>query len=303
MSGPTEFEKMLRFVYTDRVQLTDEDDAIGVFYVAHKYDIGLLLDECVRYLTAETVYRILEVGVLFNNSKLITDCLQFIAEKNGEVVFSEDFLKLEEDTLRMILELDLVQISEVYLFMAVISWANTACWEQNLKDTDTNKRIVLGKCVRLIRFPAMSPDEFRLCQEMAPDFLSTNETNAILRKQFEGYDFRTTPRSKMPVEHCFFNERNLRDSDAFNLDRSHTENGSYFVPEMNLSKISTDQETIPCMDVGVSIFKNRIKKSQKCQSIRLYVNAPRLLKQPLDYLHKKEAVLYFDQTKKKHRKR
>ena len=65
------------------------------------------------------------------------------------------------DTLSAVLDRDSLRIKEAKLFSAVLRWSEAECLRQNLPPGSTeNKRSVLGRVLRQIRFPLMTIEEF-----------------------------------------------------------------------------------------------------------------------------------------------
>ena len=65
------------------------------------------------------------------------------------------------DTLSAVLDRDSLRIKEAKLFSAVLRWSEAECLRQNLPSGSAeNKRSVLGRVLRQIRFPLMTVEEF-----------------------------------------------------------------------------------------------------------------------------------------------
>lgn len=65
------------------------------------------------------------------------------------------------DTLSAVLDRDSLRIKEAKLFSAVLRWSEAECSRQSLPSGSAeNKRSVLGRVLRQIRFPLMTVEEF-----------------------------------------------------------------------------------------------------------------------------------------------
>ena len=73
---------------------------------------------------------------------------------------SEGFLEVDEDTLCTVLERNSLRVREVKLFQAVLRWASVECARREMPDTVENRRSLLERALRLIRFPLMKVEEF-----------------------------------------------------------------------------------------------------------------------------------------------
>ncbi|XP_078540865.1 BTB/POZ domain-containing protein 1 isoform X2 [Lissotriton helveticus] len=160
---PAAFLALLRFLYSDEVQIGPET-VMTTLYTAKKYAVPALEAHCVEFLTkhlrADNAFMLLTQARLFDEPQLATLCLETIDKSTLDAISAEGFTDIDIDTLCAVLERDTLSIRESRLFGAVVRWAEAECQRQQLVVTVDNKQKVLGKAVSLIRFPLMTIEEF-----------------------------------------------------------------------------------------------------------------------------------------------
>ena len=94
--------EMLRYLYSEEVKL-NESNVMQVLYVAKKYILPSLVDECIDFL-----YRILDPGNVFfvlsyaqqyDEKSVVDRCWQVIDRETEEVLKSEEFTTIEKPLL------------------------------------------------------------------------------------------------------------------------------------------------------------------------------------------------------------
>ncbi|XP_067928342.1 BTB/POZ domain-containing protein 1-like [Watersipora subatra] len=160
---PIAFQSMLSFIYTDEINVESET-VMSILYTAKKYALPRLEDECVEFLKdniqCENVFMLLTQARLFDEPVLEKMCLHSIDKCTTEAFSSDGFVDIDLETLCVVLERDSLGIRESKLFSAVTKWAEHACLKQDLEISAENQRTVLGKAIRLIRYPLMTVEEF-----------------------------------------------------------------------------------------------------------------------------------------------
>ena len=156
--------EMLRYLYREEVKL-NENNVMQVLYVAKKYILPSLADECITFLLRNVdpsnVFCVLSHAQQYDEKLLVNRCWEVIDMKTEEVVKSEEFATVERSQLEAIVKRDSLTISEVELFKAVDLWATKECERQGLATDGKVKRRILGEqIVKGIRFPAMEQKEF-----------------------------------------------------------------------------------------------------------------------------------------------
>ncbi|XP_055356374.1 BTB/POZ domain-containing protein 6-like [Paramacrobiotus metropolitanus] len=156
------FEIMLKYIYTDKVDLLDEDNVYPTMVCADKYDLPRLADHCFDYiladLRAENCLHHLEKALSWGTptAHIVENCLHFVDVYCQEVLGSEDFAEIKHSTLRRIVERDTFFAEEDVIYTAVNNWALAACARSKLEASPANRRKVLGQVLHLIRFPLMT---------------------------------------------------------------------------------------------------------------------------------------------------
>ncbi|XP_032089309.1 BTB/POZ domain-containing protein 1 isoform X2 [Thamnophis elegans] len=160
---PAAFLALLRFLYSDEVQIGPET-VMTTLYTAKKYAVPALEAHCVEFLTkhlrADNAFMLLTQARLFDEPQLASLCLDTIDKSTMDAISAEGFTDIDIDTLCAVLERDTLSIRESRLFGAVVRWAEAECQRQQLPVTSANKQKVLGKALSLIRFPLMTIEEF-----------------------------------------------------------------------------------------------------------------------------------------------
>ena len=150
--------EFLRFLYCDKVDLTT-DNAFGVLYLAQKYIVPLLADECWAFIDENTCA-----------------CLESdnaVSSLNQEMLLS----LTKRDTLKMKKEVD--------LFVAVKHWAEASCRADGVEPDGEAVRGVMGdRVLDSIRFPTMSPPDFAL--QVVPCGLLTDRDVVEFYQYFYG---------------------------------------------------------------------------------------------------------------------
>ncbi|XP_054159112.1 BTB/POZ domain-containing protein 2-like [Oppia nitens] len=160
---PAAFLALLRFLYTDEVQIGPET-VMTTLYTAKKYAVPALEKECVDFLksnlSSDNAFMLLTQARLFDETQLAAMCLETIDKHTVEALAAEGFLDIDFDTLTTVLERDTLRIREVVLFNAVVRWAEQECHRQNSANNPDNQRKTLSRALYLIRFPLMTVEEF-----------------------------------------------------------------------------------------------------------------------------------------------
>ena len=185
------FEEFLRFLYTDDCKITAEN-AIGVMYLAKKYLISSLAENCCMVLEAsirpENVFAVLEQVIQFDEKDLETKCWLIVSRKTLECTNSEAFCNIGSQTLNTLLKRDTLAIAELDLFKAVLRWTDNECERQGMRIEDDKmaRRRVLGDSLYEIRFLEMSEKDFATITS-ASEILTETEVVSIFHK-FNGLD-------------------------------------------------------------------------------------------------------------------
>ena len=176
--------EMLRYTYSGKAKL-NKNNVMQVLYVAKKYILPSLGDECVRFLqdnlNTENVLCVLSHAQQYDEKVLVDQCREMIDRETPEVMKSEEFATIERSLLEEIVKRDTLTIREVDLFKAVDLWVARTCERQGLTGDGNVKRKILGeKIVKEIRFPVMEEREFASVV-LASEILTSEEVISIMK--------------------------------------------------------------------------------------------------------------------------
>ena len=187
------FLEMLRFIYSDKANLSNCDHALQVWYSAQKYFIPSLVKKCVAYLDENVgvneVWDVLSYAVKFEEEALQATCWKIIDFHAELIMESDAFLDLDRDLLVAMLKRDSLRVDEIELFRSLNRWAQRKCEERRKKQTGKNKKAVIGKeLLRLVRFPVMQQEDF--AEEVLPENLLTKNEIIDVFKHFSNVDVK-----------------------------------------------------------------------------------------------------------------
>ena len=153
--------EMLRYMYSGIAEI-NENNVMQVLYVAKKYILPFLADECFMFLqenlNAENVFCVLLHAQQYDEKDLVDECWEVIDRETEEAVKSEGFLTVERSLLEAVVKRDTltIRVERVELFKAVDLWATKECEKQGLSADGNVKRKILGEdIIKAIRFPIM----------------------------------------------------------------------------------------------------------------------------------------------------
>lgn len=181
-------EAFLRYLYTDATPSTAEL-ALKVMYLAHKYMITALVNECVNIIkpkvSPEKAFFVIRYAMLVAEECLVEIAWQVVDSQTRDVIKSEHFCDIDVSLLSEFLKRDSLRITEIELFRAVLKWTESQCETRDLEVTEENRRIVLGDAIYHLRFLAMSQHEF--LQEVVPTRLLDSQDILSILQKFLGY--------------------------------------------------------------------------------------------------------------------
>ena len=120
---PASFLALLRFLYTDDVQIGPET-VMTTLYTAKKYAVPSLEQHCVDFLkhnlSADNAFMLLTQARLFDEPQLAALCLETIDKYTQEALNAEGFADIDIETLSSVLDRDSLRIKESKLFAALL---------------------------------------------------------------------------------------------------------------------------------------------------------------------------------------
>ncbi|MCJ8731020.1 hypothetical protein PDJAM_G00191260 [Pangasius djambal] len=194
---PAAFLILLKYLYSDEIELSSET-VVGTLYAAKKYLVSALVSACARFLEsrleAGNAFALLSHCRALDESELAQSCWRVIDAQTELALRSDGFLQIDSGTLESVLRRDSLNANEPAVLQAALAWAEAECQRRGTSATASNKRVVLGEALHLLRFPAMTLAEF--ANGVAQfDFLTPQETRDI----FLWFTAAEKPRLEFPV--------------------------------------------------------------------------------------------------------
>lgn len=144
----------------------DANNIFSVLYCSKKYIVPYLAKACISYLTQTLNAKnacifLSQIRIFEEEQDFINQCLEVIDCQTEQAFESPTFVDIDEETLKLILERETLNVKELNIYEACLKWAEHECERQNLDSTNPkNKRKVLDKIIYLIRFATMELSEF-----------------------------------------------------------------------------------------------------------------------------------------------
>ncbi|KAI1303600.1 BTB/POZ domain-containing protein 6-B [Halotydeus destructor] len=166
--APVGFENLLRYAYTDSLNLNCVEDAMLTAHAAKKYLLPHLLRECLAYIeknvTPSSACAVYEFALPLNAHQLIYQAMQIIDRQTYHVITHKSFSAIQLSTLELITSRKYLNLySEYSLFNAVIQWALSEAKRRSGNTSDWSvMRAILeeSNILRNLRFLTMSAEEF-----------------------------------------------------------------------------------------------------------------------------------------------
>lgn len=93
--APIGFENLLRYAYTDSLNLSSVEDAMLTAYAAKKYLLPQLLRECLTYIEhnidPSTACVVFEFAQVLNSQQLVLRAMNLIDRQTSGVISSKSF--------------------------------------------------------------------------------------------------------------------------------------------------------------------------------------------------------------------
>ncbi|WAQ93793.1 BTBD6-like protein, partial [Mya arenaria] len=158
------FRLFLKYLYTRSCD-TNEKTVTSLLYCAKKYDVPSLQKICRDFLrkaiSVLNVCTVLDESLLFQEDQLKDECINFISQNTIAVLKTRSFKNLSSNTVKLLLEDDILNCKEIHIYSALKAWGVCEC-KRNGKNIPTaeNIRDEIGELVKLIRFPTMKHVHF-----------------------------------------------------------------------------------------------------------------------------------------------
>lgn len=166
--APIGFENLLRYAYTDSLNLGSVEDAMLTAYAAKKYLLPQLLLECLTYIehniSPSTACVVFEFAHVLNSQQLVLQAMNLIDRQTLAVITNKSFNHVQASTVEFLSNRKYLSLNSEYsLFSAVISWSLAEAKRRNLEPDDWNSiRTILSEnsIFGAFRFLAFSQEEF-----------------------------------------------------------------------------------------------------------------------------------------------
>ena len=177
--------ELLRFLYSDETNLT-ASCVLRVMYLAEKYMVPGLLEECAEFLKneidAENAFDVLAQCEYFRDTdELQQRCWSIVDLQTRQCLRSKSFLTTSEGILEALVKRDTLDIDEHELFQAALSWAEAKCRTLSLEPKPQNIRQVLGDAISHIRVSSIE-DRDLLNQVLQSGILDLDHSQVTLTK-------------------------------------------------------------------------------------------------------------------------
>lgn len=226
-------KQFLKYIYTDVCDISAET-ATDLFQMAQKFDIDKLEQECCdKIISTTNPCQLLEICIV--NGTDLQIAIYYISENFQTTLKHVSFADISEKALCYILKLDAVsEPNEFMVFQSVMNWASRQCEKSGCPTTGLMKREKLGANLKLIRFAAMSYEEFEACVECEPDLLAGNEIIAISSKIIKKNSNLLGFSDKKRIKITYKNSEECRELNRVIFEKSHISKENNVAEEKNL---------------------------------------------------------------------
>lgn len=201
------FEEFLQFFYLGKANLTMENIE-DVLSLAKQSLFDGLVEACVLFLSKKVddlddALLVNRLAVLYDMEVLLNIYLEYISKNTTEAFKTDGFLvNCSRDMLLQILKLDSLNCKETDVFDACISWAQSICRSKNVNDENVNNlRTELDDVIYEIRFRSITIEEFVQLNSLYDGLFTPDEMKEIMYiignlNHFESAKFNQTVRIK-----------------------------------------------------------------------------------------------------------
>ncbi|KAL5018894.1 hypothetical protein ScPMuIL_004616 [Solemya velum] len=206
---PEVFRILLRYMYTDQAGL-EANNVTSILYAAKKYSVTGLSKACRQYLSdnidVDNACAILHTANTSEEEVLFQKCFSYILERGEKCLQSTSFCEMNRQCVEKVIEADDLQACELYVWEALVRWAEVECERQGVATNDENLRQAMGDLVYLVRFLGINVETVAK-NVTVNSILSEREKAGIFRLCLGAIDvfetFSTKPgRSTMTTVRC-----------------------------------------------------------------------------------------------------
>ncbi|PRD30694.1 UNVERIFIED_CONTAM: BTB/POZ domain-containing protein 6 [Trichonephila clavipes] len=186
-SSPDTVYSMLRYLYTDEINLLCMEDAVNLFKLARNYSVRDLERICSKYILGgeinlDNLFAKYECALSLNFNDLLQSCRRFI-ECNTKAIFSsKGFCDASSAVVGDILSQNCLNVSsELVVISAAYKWSESECRRKGRPTEKLCMRDAIEPLLKHLRFLALTADEFCDLVETCEIFTSY-ESTLITRK-------------------------------------------------------------------------------------------------------------------------
>lgn len=125
---PDAFRSLLEYIYTDVIKVDTVDKACGLCYVAKKYMLPHVVETCTNFIFKDlrptNACRAYEFAKLFEEPRLMKNCLTIMCNRTLEVIEDPSFEEADVNTILTIVEQEVLNIVRETKFQL-----QTACYD------------------------------------------------------------------------------------------------------------------------------------------------------------------------------
>ncbi|KAB7505868.1 BTB/POZ domain-containing protein 6 [Armadillidium nasatum] len=156
MASPV-FEAMFYGICTlMKINFLSFDQVCEICYAAKKYMIPPLVEECTKYIWKDlhpgNVCRAFAFVRLFEEPRLLEQCMQMIKTLTEDVVRDQSFEEVDTNTLKAILSQETLNVGEMDLWDGVVRWSKQECIRQSLDVNPVSQRKVMQDLLPLFSY-------------------------------------------------------------------------------------------------------------------------------------------------------
>ena len=159
---PEDFLEFLSLIYGKSAEIT-WDNVKQLSYLRKKYMIqrtGPFVNFISSNEDTDIILNALGTSLALEEDDMIEECLKVIRRDISVLGQTEQFLKLTQPSIKLILKQDLLNIEEIDLFKAVDKWCSYQVEQKKINQESTTKREVLGDARYYIRFSIIDLEDF-----------------------------------------------------------------------------------------------------------------------------------------------
>ncbi|KAJ9577225.1 hypothetical protein L9F63_006199 [Diploptera punctata] len=208
---PRIFQMMLDYMYLDKIELKNAEDASLVYKAAVKYCMPHLCEISARFMVKDmnfdTLWPILHLISEIQEPVLKDECAKFVRKNPSLVLKHNNFPHVDRNVVHMIVDLDCLDVPEAEILTAVEKWAEEQCNKASFPADRENKRTILGPDIlSKLRFLALSQEEF----VKGPAFTSNNDKGLLTLEESYAILMNITVPGSYPMPEGFSNDSRPR---------------------------------------------------------------------------------------------